>query len=370
MAIEIKPYANEEQAAAARAFNDRMRAHNQVEYRLAERPPAPDKPGAATARHFYLAQDGEAVRGGFLLAEFPAGTGNGKSLQIFNAREPLSEGIIDSKYGLLGLRILKFMQNTSPYLFALGMGSESRPFPRLLKSAQWDISQVPFLFQVVRAGAFLREIRSLQGSAARRLAASAARFTGLGAVGVSFLHAKRWKAAFESRDWSISPVTDWGAWAEPLWQEFRRHCSLSVSRDLLVLREIYPLDDRHRAYLITRDGAPVAWVVTKLSRMRNHKYFGNLFVGTILDGVGQPEHMVAAVTLVSRMLASEGVELLVTNQSHKEWIRAFHAAGYFNGPSNYILALSPALTAEVAGQPEGRERMHFTRGDSDGRDNL
>ena len=66
----------------------------------------------------------------FLLAEFPAQFGNGTQARLLNAREPLSEGIIDSKYSLLALRLLKFMQQQGPYLFALGMGGEDRPFPR------------------------------------------------------------------------------------------------------------------------------------------------------------------------------------------------------------------------------------------------
>jgi hypothetical protein len=46
------------------------------------------------------------------------------------------------------------------------------------------------------------------------------------------------------------------------------------------------------------------------------------------------------------------------------------AAGYLSAPSNYILALSKQLAADIASQPEGLARMHFMRGDSDGRIHL
>jgi len=108
----------------------------------------------------------------------------------------------------------------------------------------------------------------------------------------------------------------------------------------------------------------------RLSQMRGHKYFGDLQVATLLDGVALPGARRGCVTLVSRALEREGADLLVTNQSHVEWVAAFRAAGYLRGPSNYILALSKRLAADIASQPGGFARMHFTRGDSDGRIHL
>jgi hypothetical protein len=42
------------------------------------------------------------------------------------------------------------------------------------------------------------------------------------------------------------------------------------------------------------------------------------------------------------------VDLLATNQSPTAWIEAFQAAGYRPALSNYILALSKQLAAEIA----------------------
>lgn len=370
MPIRIEPYTTGEQAAGARVLNDRLRAHHHAEFLLSELPPAPPAPAAAVRNHHYIVHEDSHVRGGFLLAEFPAEFGDGRRMALLNAREPLSEAIIDPRYSLLALRILKFMESQGPYLFALGMGSESRPFPRLLKSAHWEISRVPFLFRVVRAGRFLAEIQPLQSSPLRRLAAAAARFTGAGALGIAFLQHRALLASASSASLTIEPVAQWDTWVDDVWAEFRPHFSLAVTRDLHTVRELYPLDGRHPAYLLRHRNRPVAWMAARLTRMRNDQYFGNLHVATVLDGIGSPEYMLATAALVSRTLVKEGVDLLLTNQSHKDWIAAFRSAGYLNGPSNYILALSKQLAAEVAAQPEGPRRMHFTRGDSDGRDHL
>jgi hypothetical protein len=370
MSIRIEPYTSEEDAAAARAFNQRLRVHNQTEYLLGEHPPGPEPADAAIHNHYYLVHEDDVVRGGFLLAAFPAGFGDGRASLALNAREPLSEALIDPHYALLGLRILKFIERQGPHLFALGMGSGSRPFPRLLKGAGWSLSQVPFLFRVVRARRFLLQLRTLRTSPARRTLATVAAFTGAGKAGLAFLQYRAGLSAISAGGLSLEPVRAWGDWVDELWAQCRGDCSFAVSRDLRNVCELYPLDERHRGYIVRRQGRPVGWIFARLSRMRDHKYFGDLQVATLMDGVALPGVQRGSVALASRALAREGAELLVTNQSHMGWVAAFRGAGYLRGPSNYILGVSKQLATDIASQPGGFARMHFTRGDSDGRGNL
>ncbi len=367
MAIRIELYKTAEQAVEATAFNERMRAHGQTEYLLTEYPPVMEPDDAPVRNRFYVAQEEESVRGGLLLAAFPAAFGSGAECDLLNSREPLSEAIIDPKYSLVGLRLMRFMQQQGPYLFALGMGGEDRPFPRLLKSAGWTVFPVPFLFRVVRASRFLRELRLLQASPARRLIASIAAATGLGKVGISALQFRSAAAAFSTRGLSVEPITTWGNWADELWEQCRGEFSFAVRRDLKTVRALYPLEGRTRGYLIRRDGRPVGWVAALLTKMRDHKFFGNLQVATLLDAVAIDGTKLGCIELASRALAREGAELLVTNQSHAAWMQAFRSAGYLSGPSNYILALSKPLAAAINAEPGGMANVHFTRGDSDGR---
>jgi hypothetical protein len=364
VAIRIEPYRDEAQAEAARAFNQRLRAHNQTEFLLGEQPPAAEAPDSVIKNHFYLALEEEAIRGGFLLAEFPAQFGNGTQARLLNAREPLSEGIIDSKYSLLALRLLKFMQQQGPYLFALGMGGEDRPFPRLLKSSGWTVRPVPFLFRVVRANRFLSQLRLLRTSTARRLLANVAAITGAGKIGISAL---QFRSLRPVGGLSIERVSEWGEWVDELWHLCRGQFSFAVLRDLKTVRAMYPLDERARGYVVRRGDKPVGWVAALNTRMNDHKYFGNLTVATILDAIAVEEEMRGVIALASRTLARDGADLLVTNQSHEAWVRAFRGAGYLSARSNYILALSKPLAAEIEAQPGRLARAHFTRGDSDGR---
>jgi hypothetical protein len=366
MGIRIEPYTTEEQAAGARAFNQRLQSHNQTEFLLSDSPPRTEAADSAIRNHYYLVHEDDAVRGGFLLAAFPAGFGDGRNTVVLNAREPLSEALIDPKYALLGLRILKFMERQGTHLFALGMGSESRPFPRLLKSAQWTLSQTPFLFRVVRARRALLQLQSLRTSPARRMLAAIAAQTGAGKAALSLMQYRASISAISLGDLSIEPVQQWGVWVDDLWAACRSDCSFAVSRDLRTVRELYRLDDHDRGYLLRRKGHPVGWMSARITRLCGHKQFGDLCVATLVDGVALPGAQRGSVTLVSRALTREGADLLVTNQSHMRWVEAFRAAGYLRGPSNYVLALSKQLAADIASQPGGAAKMHFTRGDSDG----
>jgi hypothetical protein len=157
---------------------------------------------------------------------------------------------------------------------------------------------------------------------------------------------------------------------DELWHQCRRDISFGVSRDLRTVRALYPLDERVRGYSVRRGGKPVGWMAAQTTQMHDHKYFGNLRVSTLLDGIALPGDMGSVVSLVSRSLIREGTDLLVTNQSHESWLHAFRASGYLSGPSNYILALSKGLATGIVAQSNGLARIHFTRGDSDGRGHL
>ena len=74
--------------------------------------------------------------------------------------------------------------------------------------------------------------------------------------------------------------------------------------------------------------------------------------------------------LTAREMASRDADLVLVNHSHTAWVRAYRAAGFLNGPSNYLLAMSKKLTEIVHSVPQGDDHVHVTRGDGDGRIHL
>jgi hypothetical protein len=266
--------------------------------------------------------------------------------------------------------MLKHIQQQSPYVFALGMGGEQLPFPRLLRGAGWTILPVPFLFRVFSAARFARELRLLQQGAIRTLANLAA-VTGIAQAGTAALQSRSLAARFAARGCTIEKVNQWGDWADDVWAGFRGNCSFSVIRNREALAALYPLDDgRIQGHLIRRSGKILGWAATMNTAMSNHKYFGNLRVGTILDCVAPLDELEACIAMTTNGLGHEGADLVVTNQSHAQLVQAFRKNGFLSARSNYILALTKQFTEVIFKPPAGKDRMHFTRGDSDGRIHL
>lgn len=366
MPMRFVPF-DDSHVAAVQAFNRRMLAgHADSEFLLAPEPDRrlrlPDDPIQWTR---YVVLDGEVVRGGVITMDQP-GWIDGRSVRAFNFQSPLSEGIVDPKYTMVAMQIVKFMQKQAEAGYFAGMGSPDRPLPKLLTASGWLVRPVPFLFRVHRAGNFLRELRLLQSSTVRRIAAGAARLTGLGAVGLSVMQRRG-----SSVDGAIRAVKEWGDWADEIWQSCRVGCSFAVQRDRRTLESLYPPSDpRTKILLVERGGSPVGWSVCFNSRLTNHRHFGNLQLASILDCMAQPEAMFATAVLTDREMSSQRADLVVVNHSHSDWVKTFRSAGFLSGPSNYLLAMTRRMTELVIAAPHGAEHIHVTRGDGDGRIHL
>lgn len=357
----------EQHLPAVLDFNQRMRAGNAASEFLL---PTAVKARCTSPRDpiqwaNYVVLDGEVVRGGLLAMEQP-GWVNRHSACTWNFQAPLSEGIVDAKYSIVAMQMVKFMQKQSDAVFMVGMGGADRPLPRLLVASGWSVRPVPFLFRVHNAGNFLRELRMLRTSPTKNVAAQVARFTGLGALGLAVKQRRKNTALAIVRQ-----VGEWGEWADEIWNRCREGCSFAVQRDRRTLESLYPpSDSRTRILLVERDGKAVGWSVCFNSQLVDHRHFGSLQVGSILDCLADVDAMTATAILTDSELAKVGADLVLVNHSHAVWVEAFRAAGFLAGPSNYMLAMSKKLTESVCSVPGGEERVHVTRGDGDGRIHL
>jgi hypothetical protein len=72
------------------------------------------------------------------------------------------------------------------------------------------------------------------------------------------------------------------------------------------------------------------------------------------------------VRAATAFLEKTGIDLIVSNQSHQAWRRAFERNGFLKGPSNFIFAASKKLTALLPLLQENSDTFHITRADGDG----
>jgi hypothetical protein len=98
--------------------------------------------------------------------------------------------------------------------------------------------------------------------------------------------------------------------------------------------------------------------------------FGSLRLGSIVDCFAAPSAAADVVACATRVLASLGVDLIVSNQSHSAWFAALAASGYIQGPSNFIFGTSKELTRLLADAKIQFSDVHLNRGDGDGPINL
>lgn len=366
MALKFTPF-RAEQAAAVRAFNQRMRAGKAAtEFLIPE--DATDietSSESVTETTQYVALDGTEVRGGVIELTQP-GWLNQTSVPAFNYQSPLSEALIDRKYGMVAVQMVKFMEKRGEAVFIVGMGNEANPMPRMLKASGWHVRPVPFLFRIHRARTFLREMQMLNSTAGRRIASRVAGASGAASLALYCLQLRRSAMKFKTRR-----EKGWGKWADEIWEQCRGNCSFAVSRERRVLEELYPSDDPGLSLLVVEDrGNAIGWAACLDTRIRDGRYFGNMKLGCVLDCVGRPEAMAPTAIAADRELASHGADLVWLNHSHEGWVRAFRSAGFLPGPSNYLLGTSKLLTQAVRLAPGGEEKIHVTRGDGDGRANF
>ena len=365
MTVRMVPYTSAE-IAAAQAFNQRMLAGSApTDFVLPDQPNPDRHTEDAITWTKYLAMDADgAARGGFMVMRQP-GVLNGEPIPAANYQSPVSEGILDNRFGMVGMHMIRYVQRQWPYAFVVGMGSADRPIARLLAAGGWTVRPIPFFFRIVRARRVLRELRPLQRQRWMGVAARIAADTGGGWIAATALHAR---GLFAPRSTlRLERVTAWGDWADMLWERVRGIYSFTVVRNRATLECLYPLADARYTAYVARDGdAVVGWAVCANTAMRDHQYFGDLRVATVLDAVSTPDAAAPLASRLSRMLA-EWADLIITNQSHALWIAAFREAAFATAASNYLLAMSKKLADAIGADGS---RVHVSRGDGDGRIHL
>lgn len=367
MTLGIFPYSHDD-VAAIEQFNARLRAAGS-EYSFPCRPDDLMRQGPTVGpiRHdLYVVKDTDIVRGGYALKREELLLETTTEL-LCNLQIPLSEALIDRSYSNVGAGMVFDAARRAKLIYCLGMGSIERPLPQLLAKLRWRIEHVPFRFRVLRATGFLREIRFLRTRRAVALLADLARFSGLGPLAVWLWNSLASLHAPVPSDLSIELVTQFDTQVDILQRRLRSHYPLMCDRSAAALNQKFPDGDaRLNKLLVSRSGEVIGWLVLTCTQLRGHKQFGNMKLGCIADGLCAHEDARAMVGLALSWLRVRGVDLVVSNQSHEAWLSALRSNLFVDGPTNFVLAMSP----ELAKRAPPLEQCHFNRGDGDGPINL
>jgi len=370
MPIVVRPY-SEEHVPAVRDFNRRLRAGGAPrEFSFPESPVPrwlPRGEGRKVYNEFFLALEDGVVRGTYAVKtqEFSV-AGEVRSIGFYH--HPYSEGIVDRAYSAVGVLLLRDALRRQPELFALGMGGYDRPLPQMLMAMKWAHFLVPFYFQVIHPGRFLRRMQGLRTTAFRRWMMDLGAFSGAGWLGIHAAQAwRRLSRGSRRRGVCVESVASFGDWADELWRECQPHYSMVAVRDAGTLNVLFPPQNAKFLRLRIRHGSrTMGWAVVAERREENHPQYGDLRVGVILDCLARPEDAPPVMAETAAALAARGVDLITSNQSHARWCRALEQAGFFAGPSNFIFAAPKILADRLQPFDQKKLTMHFTRADGDG----
>ncbi len=350
MGIQVSPYSWGHIEAVQR-FNARLAGTGYDEFQFPAPPPEGD------SAHAYLALEDGTMRGGYILQQHTYWLG-GEVCRVAHYQLPVSEGVLNRAYAGVGAQMLRSALLTQPLLFALGMGGFDRPLPRMLRAMGWKLFGVPFLFRGGAPQRVLGQIRPQGTTWARKFVLGAARATGTGFIA---LRLAQWGFRRRARRFEVERCSEFGSWADEIWEQARERYALLELRDRAALNARYR-ESRFIRLKVSARGAVAGWAVLLDTAMRGHRQFGDLRVGTIVDCLALPEN----ASVVSRAAADEldgrGVDLTISNQSHTAWVAGLKRAGFLSGPSNYVFAASPKLAARIGHFGEN----HITRGDGDG----
>jgi hypothetical protein len=369
MRIRVLPYSAAVEEAV-RAFDVRLRAgaRQSDPSVLGVRDTMPKLAELRPGDEYYVAvDDQQIVRGGYILRQQDFWIAQ-RVNRIGYYALPISEGIVDPAYMPLGVGLLKEALRRQPLLYGLGMGGYDERLPQLLTAAGWRISKVPFYFRVLHPAAFLHNIDYLRRTSPRAylfdfLAASGLGWLGLQAVqGLDRPLPRDPSVTVHMEDRFLDP-------ADELWETCKTRYAVCAVRNRAVLDVNYPVACKKYICLkVRRRGQLLGWAVLLDTQLAAHKHFGAMRLGSIVDGFCDPADARTVIACARQALEARGVDLIVSNQSHGAWRAALRAAGFLRGPSNFLLATSPQLTALLGsgGRDTPLDQMHFNRGDGDG----
>lgn len=314
---------------------------------------------------FFLALDGGIVRGGYALKHQDFSFADGSTRCVGYYHHPLSEGIVNKAHATVGGLLLRDAMQRSPLLYCLGMGGYDRPLPKMLLRLGWSHSLVPFYFRVVHPALFLREMHMLRTTAVRRFAMDLTAYSGAAWAASKAFHLFKKLRRPRAAICESEVVGEFGDWTDALWQQSKSSYAMAAVRDAETLRKLYPASDQHFTRLrIRRNGTDVGWAV--IGERRKDAKYGSLRVGSILDCWAPPQDTPPVILAATEALINAGVDLITSNQSHKDWCTAFEDAGFLRAQSNFIFAASKKLAELLQPFEETKSHIHFTRADGDG----
>lgn len=325
--------------------------------------------GYPVFRELLVAEDASEIRAGVLLQH---GTFfvQQQPCDFCWLQLPLAESLVDRTHAPAFSTLMRAALRRAPFSASLGIGSMEEPYARFLKTWNWKNATVPFLFYPAKPSRVFLGLSHLRRRRNLRIAADMAAYSGLGALLGGFLGLRRAWAGI-SQNYRVTEVPAFGDWTDDIfWRNLPQYVA-TPRRDAQALNILYPPSEPQYIRLRVQDkssGGDLGWLLLLHTPMRNNKYFGDLNVGTIVTGFADPAHTGTLIHAGLSHLTALGADIVVANWSHHSWLRASRRLGFIQGPSNFLLFVSPEGSVLDTSCP--LSEVHLSRGDCDAPSSL
>jgi len=372
-------FVEDDDIPAVARFNQRLREGGRGEEQITLSPELPGEAryrpaGFPVYRRMMIAEDGREVRAAVVLYHNNIFI-HGKKRDCCWLDMPISEGIIDRRYSLAIIQLIKAASRYEAFLMSTGAGPVDKASFRLLTKLNWRNRAVPFFFYPVKVTNVLLGLSYFKKRAKLRYGSLLGAYSGLGA-GLSGLLAlsRRIAPCLSGYEYSVEKAFD--DWADRIFEDCLPDYGVAMRSDATTLNILYPPDKPGLTRLRARRksakhgagqdaGQDVGWILVASKRMKNNHHFGDLKVGTLVDGFGRAADAPALVASGIDHLADTGADIIVANFSHEAWVKACRRSGMLAGPDSYYHFVSPGGSPLFEDTCPPRE-IHMARGHSDG----
>ena len=370
MTYSIKK-SNQDDKDLIQNFNKELK-NNGIAFRL----PPPDNENSEAdnfifKNNFILIENETIVRAGYTLKcqWFKI---NNELLQIGYYYNPITAGLFNKKYNICALLLLNDAQKKYENLFCLGMGGYSKALPKLLKGLNWNLKMVPFFFKVCNPNSFLKNIKYSKNSKLKYFVNTLIVNSGLGWFGIKifFLVLSLFHIKLKNKPYlDAKEIDTFDESLDVIWENAEKYSSFIAVRNSKYLKMLYS-DKKFIKLKFFHNNKIVGWSISLCTDLEKHKQFGQMKLGSIVDCLSLKGYETSIVQKTSKMLKDKKVDLIVSNQSHIFWRKAFKKNSFFRGPSNFVFASSKKLTNKLMIDATWKDYTHLTRGDGDGPINL
>lgn len=311
---------------------------------------------------------GDEIRGGVTVKRMMFRV-DGRSEEVGLYLYPLSEGVVNPEFTMVGLMIQKELLRRHPLMYALGALHTT---PAQLRSRMgWHVVPVPFHFGVLRAYSFLRRMGEVRGQRSLRFLCNVAACSGGASLGLALF---RLFQRIRGRTPSLNGISthrfdSWGEWADDIWNRVCDCYAFIGDRSTAALESLYPEGHKHLIKLcFTNDETkqPIGWAVVTVAKFENHKRFGNATLGAIVDMLAAPQDAYSVVSGALRVIQQAQADVVIVNHSDSRWNAAIEQAGLISWKTNQYLFLSPSLKQRFEPLNDCESRFFLTRGDGHG----